>query len=118
MTTEENLQNIADVFQMFHDGTIAGYEGDDSLLRLTIECQYLAEIINPEFELFYIELSEVTKFDLDAWNPIDQPPLILRGFKEALKAELEIGYSDVVDDHVRISCHQHESDYVTVAETF
>lgn len=111
MANTENLKNVADVFQMFHDGGIIAYEGDNTLLRLTIQCDYLAELIKPEFQFFYIDLFEITQFDLDAWNPIGEPPLILHGFAQSLQAELEIGYSDVLNDHVRVSCHQSDDNY-------
>ena len=97
---------------MFHDGDIVAYEGDNAKVRLTIECEYMAEMISPEFRLFYIELFEVTRFELDAWqNPVDLPPFTLYGFEEVLKAELEIYGAIVKEDYVEISCYQSNKDF-------
>jgi hypothetical protein len=46
MTT---VEDIRDVFSIFHDGGISAWSGNKDTLTLTIDCEYLAERINKSF---------------------------------------------------------------------
>lgn len=105
------VQNdIRDIFSIFHDGGIVDCNGDLNKLTLTIQCNYLAELINPDFEKFYIDLIEIDKLDFDPWmNPIDLEKIVFNSYEEFLKVDLEILFADIKDDFVLITCNQHDT---------
>lgn len=45
-------ETISDLFTMFHDGGIEGWDGNENKLTLTIGCTYLAEKIHPDLIFF------------------------------------------------------------------
>ncbi|BDD01373.1 hypothetical protein PEPS_36530 (plasmid) [Persicobacter psychrovividus] len=105
------INNIRDVFSIFHDGGIVDCQGDLNKLILTIQCNYLAELINPDFENFYVDLICVNKLDFDPWmNPIDLKKIEFKSHEEYLKVDLEILSSEIEDDYVLITCNQHDTD--------
>jgi hypothetical protein len=107
-----SLQNIEDVFSILHDGCITTFEENTKGLLLTVECLYLAEKVNPNYEWFYVELIEIKKLEFEAWsNPVSLPAKIIRDSKEIFQAELEILSADILADDVRICCNQHDTDY-------
>ncbi|KGO91790.1 hypothetical protein [Flavobacterium subsaxonicum] len=99
----EAIENIKDVFSIFHDGGIEGWEGDDKLLTLTIGCTYLAERINPQFNVFYVELTGVEKLELHPWTlpVIDNTPALTRP-EDIFKGDIEITSCEVVNE---VSCY-------------
>lgn len=103
--------DIRDVFSIFHDGGIVDCEGDLDKMTLTIQCNYLAELINPDFENFYVDLIGITKLHFDPWmNPIDLDKIEFNSHEEFLKVGLEILSSDIKDDYVLITCNQYDAD--------
>ena len=100
-------QDIIDIFSILHDGTIEGWTGDSSKLVLTVSCFYLAELIDKNFEYFYIEITEIQKIELDTWiDPIENGPQIFTELTDIFKAELEILSADKKDKDVVITCNQ------------
>ena len=106
-------QNLADIFSIFHDGTITDWSGDLHHLRLTIECQYLAELIDPTFDTFYVELFEIDYLEFEPWpNPLDLPVIIKTDLHSIFLAELDILNADEKESrYVEIVCNQHDSRY-------
>jgi len=106
------LQDVADVFSGFHDGVITGFEGDYEKLILIMECQYIAEKVNPNYERFYIELLSVEKLEFDTWRSTEKhPEKILSDLRQIFQTELEIMTGKVDDDHVFILCRVDDIDY-------
>lgn len=66
MTTDK--EKIRRTFAIFHDGTICGFEKRSNVLKLKINCYYLSERFNPEFECFYVELIEPTVLEFEPWS--------------------------------------------------
>jgi hypothetical protein len=100
-------QDIIDIFSILHDGTIESWTGDKEKLLLKVSCFYLAELIDKDFEYFYIEIIEVQKIELDTWiNPIENGPQIFTELSDIFKAELEILSADIKDKDVVITCNQ------------
>ena len=105
------LNNIRDIFSIFHDGGIIDYKGDLNKMTLTIQCNYLAELIKPDFENFYVDLINITKLEFDPWiNQIDLPKREFNNYEEFLKEDLEIISTEIKDSYVFISCYQHNTD--------
>jgi len=102
--------NIRDIFSIFHDGRIVNCKGDFNKLTLTIQCNYLAELINPDFEYFYVDLIGINKLDFDPWmNPIDLEKIEFNSHEDFLKVDLEILSSEIKEDIVLITCNQHDT---------
>ena len=106
------VQNdIRDVFSIFHDGGIVDCKGDFTKLTLTIQCNYLAELINPNFEYFYVDLIGVIRLDFDPWmNPVELEKIEFNSHDDFLKVDLEILSAEAKDDLVIITCNQHDTD--------
>lgn len=105
------LNDIRDVFSILHDGVIVDCEGDLNKLTLTIQCNYLAELINPNFKNFHIDLIAITKLNFVPWvNPIDLKAIQFKSHEEFLKVGLEIISAELKDGCVFVSCLQDNTD--------
>lgn len=104
---ERILEDISDIFSIFHDGTISKWELSDNQLRLAISCLYLAKIISIDFEYFYLELNEVKRFELIPWTLPNQKKEIINDLNEISKCDFEIINAKTLQDVVKISCHEH-----------
>lgn len=84
-------RDVSDVISIFHDGAISGYSGDKNKLTLTIDCQYLAELIDKDFKKFFVTLTKVDKLELTTWpqNKYDSAR-ILTQLPQVFQADLEI----------------------------
>jgi hypothetical protein len=106
-----SIEEIKDIFSIFHDGTIEGWSGDKNKLILKISCQYLAERIDKSFDYFFVELVNVTKLDLEPWMRNENDQAILKTeLEDVFKASLEICFADLVNDYVSITCNQDDRD--------
>ena len=104
--------NIRDIFSVLHDGAISSWEGDKSFLTLTVDCQYLSELIDKSFDRFYVELLKVDKLFLETWpNPFDLPVQTLTELNDIFKADLELLSAEIKDGKVEIACNQHDIDF-------
>lgn len=105
------LEEINDVFEILHDGSISSWSGDKNLLILKIGCKYLAERIDKSFEYFFVELANIEKLELEPWMKEQAEPTILQTqLEDIFKADWEILGADIQSDYVRISCEQHDTD--------
>lgn len=108
----DSLQDIADVFSILHDGCITAFEEKSKGILLTIECEYLAERISPDYERFYVELSDIEKLEFETWpNPFDLPVQMFTLSKDIFQADLEILSAEIIEDCVRVCCNQHNAHY-------
>lgn len=107
------IQNkIEDIFSIFHDGTITEWKPIENGIELTIECEYLAELIDSNFTKFYVELNKISKLEFDSWmNPIELPKEIKKTPTEIFKAELEILSAKTENGIVQITCNQHNTEF-------
>ena len=65
------IQDIEDIFSIFHDGFIEGYQIDSDTVDLKIGIQYLAELIDEKYEYLNLKLLGVESIKYDAWT--DEP---------------------------------------------
>ena len=65
MTTAND--QIADVFSILHDGIISTKQIKQEQSKWKINCQYLAAIINPSFDHFFIEFKGLEEFSFTPW---------------------------------------------------
>ena len=103
------IQELCDVFSILHDGIITSYTEIDKRLTLKIECSYLAEGINKNFDSFYLALDTVKHLSFKTWpNPPHEPVLQFTLVEDVFQAPLEILSADIQNDLVFISCNQHD----------
>ena len=109
---KETLHEIEDIFSIFHDGTITDWKSIESGIELTIECEYLTELIDPEFSKFYVKLNKILELELEPWmQPIELPKEIKKSQYDIFKAELEILSARTENAIVKISCNQHNLEF-------
>jgi hypothetical protein len=112
MTTQNNIEKISDVFSIFHDGSIVAWGGDKNLLRLKIECLYLAELIDPSYEYFHINLLDVEQLMLEPWmNPKELPQEYYKINSQIFQAELELLSTEIDGNIVKVYCNQHDMSF-------
>ena len=105
-------EKIKDVFSFLHDGTISAWGGDKNLLKLVVDCEYLAEQIEESFTKFHLDLINVDKLELQAWmNLVKQTTIVKTDFIDIFEAELEIISAEIKDEIIVISCNQHDINY-------
>ncbi len=105
----DTQRDIIDIFSMLHDGTIESWTGNKDKLLLKVSCLYLAELIDKDFEYFYVEINKIKKIELFAWmNPIDQEQKVFTELEDIFQAELEILSADKNEDDTIIVCNQHD----------
>ena len=106
------LEDLRDVFSIFHDGVITEWKGDEQKLTLVIDCQYLAQLVNQSFEKFYLEIQGIRELNFSTWpSPSDLPVQILTTPTVIFKADLEILHSQIAEDNVSITCKQDDTDF-------
>lgn len=100
----QHLQDICEIFGCFHDGCVDAWEGNKDLLKLTIGCTYLAELIEPAFNSFYLELEGIDKFAFEPWWRDMQRKDVLTRFEEVFHEDncLEILSADITGEYVTI----------------
>ncbi len=100
------IQEIADIFATFHDGGIESWEGGFEKLNLKIDCIYLAQMIDQEYEYFFVTLEEIELLEFHPWEG-----QVIKELSDILSPELEIAYSKVEDNTVKISCHKYDDNW-------
>ncbi len=104
MTKKSNLEDQQLLFTLFHDGTLLDIVQQDKDYRMSIEIPYLAERINPHFELFRIRLiqpREIFYIDSESGKITEDP-------SEIGRMELEIWNTDLKEESIHIFCRNEE----------
>ena len=108
-----NLQEISDVFSVFHDGTPQDWKIKDGNLTLRISCLYLAELVSAEFEFFNLEVLNIKNFEYKPWEPFDINHSQLTTEEQLNKCDFEIITSKLREDRIEIICHEHSDFFGT-----
>lgn len=96
-------EQISDVFTGFHDGTIMSCRGIENGYRFTVDCLYLAGRLNPDFEVFYVDVFDVVLISFDPWIAEGQEIASETTFEDIFLYEPEIGYSDEKNGEIIMS---------------
>lgn len=105
-------ETIVDTFCTFHDGDIIFDKEEESNQIWKIDCQYLAEMINPKYNHFWIKIYNYSFIQFHPWmNPIDLPEEVWTNMEGIFQTELEISSAEKKDNKVVILCNQHNSDF-------
>ncbi len=101
------LENQADVFRIFHDGSFAKVIRNQDDVELIIEIQYLAELINPNFSLFKVQLKNCTKLEYHEWG---KEHSIIDDLNILGALYLDINGAEVIDNYISVTCFCFSSD--------
>jgi len=102
-----SIENIKDIFNIFHDGGIARHEKHGTDIILHIEIQYLAERINKGYTTFRVRLFDVQNLVLEPWyDDHEKTEPYFREHQEIFSPELEILSSEVIEKCISVSCNQ------------
>lgn len=103
----EGIDNIAELFTIFHDGSITLIEHNENLL-LEVDIQYLAERIDPRYSKFFLTLHDVEAVAFLTW-PRDKTaePERLTSVPKIFSADLEILEGAVENGKLKVNCWQH-----------
>ena len=112
MENNKALENIRDIFSIFHDGTIKTWNGNHELLKLKIDCEYLAKKIDEDFKVFYVEFSHFEKLEFIPWmNPINKSQISFITTEDIFQANLEILSAEIENEAVKITCNQLDTNF-------
>jgi len=98
-------QDMADVFSIFHDGSIEEYKVEKESIFLKIYCQYLAKNINPFYEFFWVKLNQLNSISLLPWLKNSQEELFWTNIDLIFEKELEILNAKItLEDTIQVFC--------------
>lgn len=103
-------QEVADLFSILHDGRIDHWEGDGQRVRLRVCCDYLAQLIDPSFTYFTLELLQMQQVAFRTWpNPLNGPVEVLATMDQIFRPTLEILAAEVRENTIEVTCNQHDT---------
>lgn len=108
MTIPMTIENIAQVFSIFHDGTIESATVGGSGVEMKIEIQYLANRIDKSFSSFDLELNGCEGFRFAPWCDQNEQKIDeITNFEEILRLDLEILSAKAAGTEVHVNCLAH-----------
>jgi hypothetical protein len=101
----EGTECIANLFSIFHDGSISHANMVNGNLKLEVEIRYLAERINPLFKKFILCLSDIRGVRFSTWpsNSEMQPSAII-DTALIFRTELKILEGDAIGGAIQVIC--------------
>lgn len=109
----ENLNEIADIFNCFHDADLSSAEIDNNILKMNIE--YSLKDRNPKFNYsFTIKLFECKNITFETWpRKLNEHPRIIKDVIEIFSNSHWILEGNIEDLKLNIVCSQtnNELDY-------
>ncbi|WML34972.1 hypothetical protein [Clostridium sp. OS1-26] len=100
------LENQADIFSIFHDGSFTKFIKNQSDVEFIIEIEYLAELINPMFSLFKGKLKNCTKLEYHVWG---EEHRIIDNLSTLGALDLEVLYAEVKGNYIEAKCFDDEN---------
>ena len=101
------LENLSELFSIFHDGDIARFTSSGSNLSLEVEISYLAQRVNPSYRALQIALQNAREIQFETWpNDPNAKPNVLSSLTEIFEPQLEILSGEVAGDCLKIICNQ------------
>jgi hypothetical protein len=100
-------KEIANVFQIFHDGDIIFDCEEETTQTWKIDCQYLAEIINHRFHFFWVKIINCNLMEFTPWmNQLESPKETWKTSNKIFQTELEILSAKESNKTIEIICNQ------------
>lgn len=97
MDTSEQIY----VLNIFHDGTIIDFSETVNGVMLTIEIEYLAELVEKNFSIIKCEFINCRQLFLRLW---DNESHVIKELHELKKYDLEIIDAEIIDSIVVVKC--------------
>lgn len=94
------MQKINQILNIFHDGVIEGIESNDHHIVLKLSCSYLANLVKPTNEYFYLTFHQVDLFEFHYWDES-----VVTDISALIDLNLEICHSELTDDCIKVSCY-------------
>ncbi|HLV24279.1 MAG TPA: hypothetical protein VKY36_05825 [Moheibacter sp.] len=100
-------QQLSKIFNLFHDGAIESYRESSETLILKIECTYLANLLNQNFNFFILELKNISIIEFDIFNQSNSSIIKKSNdIHEIFSAEIQIFSSEIINGIVNVNCWQ------------
>lgn len=99
----EALENIAEVFSIFHDGSPEDWKYHNGNVTLKVYCTYLAERIDTSYHHFKVEIHNVHQFKYKPWGETKEIRL-MENLSYIEKYTFEISSAEVKNNVVFITC--------------
>lgn len=100
------LQDLRDIFAILHDGIITTeWTGDRDLLVLRVECEHLAERINPSFTSFFIEMKKIEMLEFYPWEN-KETQIIFTEISDIFNVNLMLLDAEIENGYVKIDCNE------------
>ena len=100
-------EDIAELFGIFHDGSIARGTRVGHATELVVEIEYLAERIRPSDRSFTIRMDDLEKLRFTPWADEGQPEIpAVTDFAEITRLDLGILSAEADGTRVKIACTQ------------
>lgn len=107
----EGMQNVSDIFSIFHDGILVHHQCDGDDLVLTIEILYLAERVSQTFTKFRVRLHRCEGVSFTTWqNDSKSDPTRLDDLDLIFRPDLDIFRASVKADTIEVVCNQDDAD--------
>lgn len=104
---ETRLDDIADLFGIFHDGYFGSWTKAGTEFSFRIHIEYLAERIKPGFTTFDVVLSDVSQLQFVPWlRDLSAEKRVLSDPLEIFGGQPDILDGKVVDGLVEVTCQQ------------
>jgi hypothetical protein len=108
----EGLENICNIFSIFHDGEIIHCKSDSDSLFLEVEIQYLTEKVASGFRKSTTHIAGVKNIHFSTWpRDLRARPELLFDVNKIFKSELEIWEGKTEEEQILVSCKQHSPNF-------
>jgi len=101
-----SLEDISAAVGLFHDGTIVRASLDDEGCEWCVDLEYLAERIQPEFELFTLRFEQFSDCRFEPYCDEQTPIPPIAEFTKIAALDLGILSSEVLGNDIRVACTQ------------
>ena len=106
--TVSTLEEIAEVFSIFHDGGVDGVRPSGSDVEIEIDISYLAKRVDESFSFFLVQLHECTVLRFVPWGEEDGArPSSIVATEPVESLDLEILSATVESEAVHVLCLAH-----------
>jgi hypothetical protein len=103
----KTIDDIRDIFNIFHDGEIIDCERKEKDLKLRVKISYLTERVREGYSYFTVTLFNCIKIQLETWpNQKGHEPEFFRGLNHILQANLWILDAEIQEKSIVVSCNQ------------
>lgn len=103
----DEVENIVTIINGLHDGVIILEKEENENLVWRVDCEYLAQMINPTFQFFWVKVNALKSITFNPWFiSTELPSEIWKMPKEIFKNELEILSAEIEGEKIRVICNQ------------